>query len=307
MPPSGCYFSRDNKNYRLSGLENNRSSGLPPDRGLHSLSLDTQAVAVDVLFLFLPWSPPFDSHRQHRRCRRHRRGRRAFPSLFPSLSDFHSISFPFRPSSPAVVALTGPGTPYDAPGVPPFAPRCPLATSPWPVAWLAVAARLPRDSLNLQFQVASNATTTTGRPLPLYILHIINYQSLSVSSSLSLSLSRPVPCASLAPHRVPARSVGWFFRAASSSSLPARNRSHSSNVSKGTGSRYLSTRSTCGQVDEQSERFHQFHEEMFAFLPRVPFSYFAVSCPRYSYMVSFVLMSPKRDEHVTNSGNLLRK
>ena len=36
---------RDNKNYRLSGLENNRSSGLPPDRGLHSLSLDTQAVA----------------------------------------------------------------------------------------------------------------------------------------------------------------------------------------------------------------------------------------------------------------------
>lgn len=197
MPPSGCYFSRDNKNYRLSGLENNRSSGLPPDRGLHSLSLDTQAVAVDVLFLFLPWSPPFDSHRQHRRRRRHRRGRRAFPSLFPSLSDFHSISFPFRPSSPTVVALTGPGTPYDAPGVPPFAPRCPLATSPWPVAWLAVAARLPRDSLNLQFQVASNATTTTGRPLPLYILHIINYQSFSLSLSLSpclppaLFLERP--------------------------------------------------------------------------------------------------------------------
>lgn len=44
----GCYFSRDNKNYRLSRLENNRSSWLPLDRALHSLSSDTQAVAVAV-------------------------------------------------------------------------------------------------------------------------------------------------------------------------------------------------------------------------------------------------------------------
>lgn len=77
-----------------------------------------------------------------------------------------------------LVALTGPGTPYDA--------SPPLATSSWPVAWLASLGS-PPDSLNLQFQVASNATTTTGRPLPLYILHIINYQSLSLFLSLPLS------------------------------------------------------------------------------------------------------------------------
>lgn len=69
MPPSGCYFSRDNKNYRLSGLENNRSNGLPPDRGLHSLRLDTQAVAAlrcspFLLFILLfCFAFPFSSSR----------------------------------------------------------------------------------------------------------------------------------------------------------------------------------------------------------------------------------------------------
>lgn len=54
VPPSSCYFSRDNKNYRLSELENNRSSWLPPDRGLHSLRPDTQAVATGALIPAAP-------------------------------------------------------------------------------------------------------------------------------------------------------------------------------------------------------------------------------------------------------------
>lgn len=38
---SRCLFLyRDNKNYRLAGLENNGSNKQPPDRGLHSLKAD---------------------------------------------------------------------------------------------------------------------------------------------------------------------------------------------------------------------------------------------------------------------------
>lgn len=92
-----------------------------------------------------------------------------------------------------------------------FAARCPLATSPQPVAWLA--ARLPRDSLNLQFQVASNATTTTGRPLPLYILHIINYRSLC--PSLGPRFLRSAPASSLLH--------GSFFYPAHPREATARN------------------------------------------------------------------------------------
>lgn len=205
MPPSGCYFSRDNKNYRLSGLENNRSSGLPPDRGLHSLSLDTQAVAVDLLLLSFSFFFP-RILRSSPRCPHHL-------SLSLSLSDFLLVPLtPFLSLIPlVVVALTGPGTPYDA--SPLLLSPSPLATSSWPVAWLA-SLDSPPDSLNLQFQVASNATTTTGRPLPLYILHIINYQSLSLF--LSSSLPPPFLCpwdlfsstVRLTPHERLHRSVG---------------------------------------------------------------------------------------------------
>ena len=113
-------------------------------------------------------------------------------SLSLSLSDFLLVPLtPFLSLIPlvVVVALTGPGTPYDA--SPLLLSPSPLATSSWPVAWLA-SLDSPPDSLNLQFQVASNATTTTGRPLPLYILHIINYQSLSLFLSFSLPPSLPL-------------------------------------------------------------------------------------------------------------------
>lgn len=131
MPPSGCYFSRDNKNYRLSGLENNRSSGLPPDRGLHSLRLDTQAVAAPRCSLLpsplslssLSFSlPPLSSYP-------------AVRALFLLVAPLFTVFVP--PSSP-VVTLSGPSTPFDAPEGPPrsFAPRCPLATSSRPVACL---------------------------------------------------------------------------------------------------------------------------------------------------------------------------
>lgn len=137
MPPSGCYFSRDNKNYRLSGLENNRSSGLPPDRGLHSLRLDTQAVAA-------------------LRCS-------LFPSLFLSSSSrpvlrslslrrisFRRLCFYLIPL--IVVALSGPGTPFDAPErpLPLFRPTVPPRNI---FAAGCLAAGLPRDSLSTLFEV----------------------------------------------------------------------------------------------------------------------------------------------------------
>lgn len=119
MPPSGCYFSRDNKNYRLSGLENNRSSGLPLDRGLHSLRLDTQAVAALRCSLFPSLHPPAP-----------------FCALFFLVARLFTVSVSTSSSHPLIVALSGPGTPFDAPEGPPsrsFAPRCPLATSSRPV------------------------------------------------------------------------------------------------------------------------------------------------------------------------------
>lgn len=131
MPPSGCYFSRDNKNYRLSGLENNRSSGLPPDRGLHSLRLDTQAVAalrcslLPSLFLS-SFSCPVSR------------------SLFPRRTSLHCLFFYLIPL--IVVALSRSGTPFDAPEgpLPLFRPTVLLATSSRPVAWpLACLKTLP--------------------------------------------------------------------------------------------------------------------------------------------------------------------
>lgn len=125
MPPSGCYFSRDNKNYRLSGLENNRSNGLPLDRGLHSLRLDTQAVAAprcslpplsSSFFLFLHPIRPFAFFSSLSRC--------SSPSPFL----LHPPSLRSRGRVPHSTPLRDPSRS--------FAPRCPLATSSWPVACL---------------------------------------------------------------------------------------------------------------------------------------------------------------------------
>lgn len=131
MPPSDCYFSRDNKNYRLSGLENNRSSGLPPDRGLHSLRLDTQAVAT----LRCSLSPLSFSHSLSlplfivlsRFALSFSSSRISSPSLF--------LSHPLIPSSSLRSRDWVPhSTPLGDPSCS-FAPRCPLATSSRPVAW----------------------------------------------------------------------------------------------------------------------------------------------------------------------------
>lgn len=122
------------------------------------------------------------------------------PRLFPPSTAISSSS-PFFPGPVALLLFpSSPGRrrrcplgaryPIRRPWSPPFRPTVPPRNIS---AASCLAARLPRDSLNLQFQAASNATTTTGRPLPLYILHIINYQSLSL----------PFPAASRpASHRI---------------------------------------------------------------------------------------------------------
>lgn len=182
MPPSGCYFSRDNKNYRLSGLENNRSSGLPPDRGLHSLRLDTQAVAALRYSLF-PSSSSCPVSR----------------SLFPRRTTLLRLCLHLTPSSSLRSRDRVPhSTPLRDPSRS-FAPRCPLATSSWPVAW-------PLACLETLFQPEPNLhqTTTTDRPLPLYILHIINYQSRSWTTILAHPPScRPRACPTRQPLRGP--------------------------------------------------------------------------------------------------------
>lgn len=198
MPPSGCYFSRDNKNYRLSGLENNRSSGLPPDRGLHSLRLDTQAVAalrcslLPSLFLSSPSRP----------VSRSLFPRRASPS--PSL---------FLPHPLVVIALSGPGTPFDAPEGPLPLFRPTVAPRNFFAAGCLAAASLSRDSLPTS-SPNLHQTTTADRPLPLYILHIINYQSRSWTTNLA----HPPSCRSRQPFRAPfrvssvTRKIGEFIK-----------------------------------------------------------------------------------------------
>jgi len=122
VPPSGCYFSRDNKNYRLSGLENNRSSGLPPDRGLHSLRLDTQAVAALRCSLFPSLFLSSSSCPVSR-------------SLFPRRTSLRRLCFYLIPSSSLRSWDREPhSTPLRDPSRS-FAPRCPFATSSRPVAW----------------------------------------------------------------------------------------------------------------------------------------------------------------------------
>lgn len=193
MPPSGCYFSRDNKNYRLSGLENNRSSRLPPDRGLHSLSLDTQAVAAPRCSLlplffsscsssFLAHSLFFSLFSMFGRVLRSASSRRAVSS--PSSSHLHPPS-PLRSWVPH-------STPPKR--LPPrsFAARCPLATSSRPVAaWLLLAYLL--ETL-LQPQVPGLHTEPLQPTDHITTLHVTHYK-LPISFSLSLSsvrLARPL-------------------------------------------------------------------------------------------------------------------
>lgn len=146
MPPSGCYFSRDNKNYRLSGLENNRSSGLPPDRGLHSLSLDTQAVAVDLLLLPLPL---FLS---------------SYSSLFPSMpTPPLSLSFPVRfPPHPRPSRSFCPSSPSSSL---PSRGQVPHTTPPLPSQHLR--GQLPGSPLSARLQTLSTCSSRLHRTRPL--------------------------------------------------------------------------------------------------------------------------------------------
>lgn len=158
MPPSGCYFSRDNKNYRLSGLENNRSSGLPPDRGLHSLRLDTQAVAalrcslLPSLFLSSPSCP-------------------VSRSLFPRRASPRHLCFYLIPSSSLRSRDQVPhSTPLRGP-LPLFRPT--VAPRNFFAAGCLAAASLSRDSLptsspNLHQNHYNRPSITT--------LHITHYK-----------------------------------------------------------------------------------------------------------------------------------
>lgn len=153
MPPSGCYFSRDNKNYRLSGLENNRSSGLPPDRGLHSLSLDTQAVAVDLLLLSLSFSSflvffalPLDAHTTSLSL--------SFPPCPISSS---SLSLPFCPSSPSSSLPSRGQVPHTTP---------PLFSSLLPPSQ-HLRGRLPGSPLSTRLQTLSTCSSRLHRTRPL--------------------------------------------------------------------------------------------------------------------------------------------
>lgn len=152
MPPSGCYFSRDNKNYRLSGLENNRSSGLPPDRGLHSLSLDTQAVAVDLLLLSFSFFFP-RILRSSPRCPHH-----LSLSLFPCPISSSSLSLPFCPSSPSSSSLPSRGqVPHTTP---------PLFSSLLPPSQ-HLRGRLPGSPLSTRLQTLSTCSSRLHRTRPL--------------------------------------------------------------------------------------------------------------------------------------------
>lgn len=180
MPPSGCYFSRDNKNYRLSGLENNRSSGLPPDRGLHSLSLDTQAVAalfsppLLLLLLLRSFSPSLSLFSI---CRVSRSSPRRVVSP-PSPSHLHPPS-PLRSRVPHSTPPKGP--PFHS-----FAPRCPLATSSRPVAVWPLLACLLKTLLQPE---VSGLHTKPLQPADHIITLHVTYYKLQTSLSLCLSLS----------------------------------------------------------------------------------------------------------------------
>lgn len=184
MPPSGCYFSRDNKNYRLSGLENNRSSGLPPDRGLHSLSLDTQAVAalfspLSIFSSFFAHSLPLFLFFQ---------SPAAFRALLLVASSLRRLRLTFIPRRRCAL-----GYPI----------RRPLrdhlsALSPHGAPSQHLRGRLPSDrsspaSSRLSFNLKSLACTPNHynrrTTLSLYMLHIISYKLHFFSACLSLSFS----------------------------------------------------------------------------------------------------------------------
>lgn len=120
------------------------------------------------------------------------------PSSYPAVcallllvAPLLTVSVP--PSSP-VVTLSGPSTPFDAPEgpLPLFRPTVPPRNI---FAASCLPARLPRDSLSTS-SPSLHRTATTGRPLPLYILHIINYQPYSRAHSLPPLLPYVAPISS---------------------------------------------------------------------------------------------------------------
>lgn len=112
----------------------------------------------------------------------------------------------FLPHPLIVIALTGPGTPFDAPEgpLPLFTPRCPLATSPRPVAW-------PLACLETLFQPQVPTCIKPLQPAPsITTLHITHYK---LPVSLMDYQSRPsslVPPSILSPSTLP-RTVSRIF------------------------------------------------------------------------------------------------
>lgn len=106
----------------------------------------------------------------------------------------------FLPHPLVVIALSGPGTPFDAPEGPLPLFRPTVAPRNFFAAGCLAAASLSRDSLPTS-SPNLHQTTTTGRPLPLYILHIINYQSRSWTTNLA----HPPSCRPRQPFRAPFR------------------------------------------------------------------------------------------------------
>lgn len=130
------------------------------------------------------------------------------PPLFALLPRF-ALSFSssrlpspslFLPHPLVVIALSGPGTPFDAPEGPLPLFRPTVAPRNFFAAGCLAAASLSRDSLPTS-SPNLHQTTTTDRPLPLYILHIINYQSRSWTTNLA----HPPSCRPRQPFRAPFR------------------------------------------------------------------------------------------------------
>lgn len=144
----------------------------------------------------------------------------------------------FLPHPLIVIALAGPGTPFDAPEgpLPLFTPRCPLATSPRPVAW-------PLACLETLFQPQVPTCIKPLQPAPsITTLHITHYK---LPVSLMDYQSRPsslMPPSILSPSTLP-RTVSRIFG-------HAQNRQIFSNinVSPNLHRRCLHVKRKCDQI-----------------------------------------------------------
>lgn len=109
----------------------------------------------------------------------------------------------FLPHPLVVVALSGPGTPFDAPEgpLPLFRPTVPPRN--FFAAGCLAAASLSRDSLPTStcLKLASNHYNRPSITTLPYILHIINYQSRSWTTNLA----HPPSCRPRQPFRAPFR------------------------------------------------------------------------------------------------------